>query len=352
MGGMGGMDGMDGMDDGDRRGERRVGRLLVGQHHRADAVGGEHLDEDRVRRAAVDDVRPADAALDGPPAGLHLGPHPGVERRQEARQRGGPDAAHERGPVGPARVQALDVGQDDQLARAEGDRERGCRGVRVDVEHLGRVVDVRGDGRHHGDATGVEQVEHRTGVDLHDVADLADVHLDAVDDDGAPTGLEQAAVLAGQADGVRSVRVEQADQLAGDLTGEDHAHDVHRLGRRHAQTATELADDPEAVEHGVDLRAAAVHDDGTQADLPEEDHVLGERALEVVVDHRVAAVLDDHERPGELLQPGQRLDEHLGLLVGTQVGAGVEDEVLVHGRRGPLAAAVLAHVEYALFSWT
>ena len=31
--------------------------------------------------------------------------------------------------------------------------------------------------------------------------------------------------------------------------------------------------------------------------------------------------------PRELLQPRQRLDQHLGLLLGAQVGAGVEDEL-------------------------
>ena len=51
-------------------------------------------------------------------------------------------------------------------------------------------------------------------------------------------------------------------------------------------------------------------------------------ALEVVVDHGVAAVLDDDERAGEPLQPRQGLDEDLGLLVRAQVRAGVEVEVV------------------------
>jgi hypothetical protein len=89
-----------------------------------------------------------------------------------------------------------------------------------------------------------------------------------------------------------------------------------------------------------------VHDDGPQADLAQEHHVLREGALEVVVDHGVAAVLDDDERPREPLQPGQRLDEDLGLLVREQVRADVEVVVVGGG------AGRLAHEEYALFSWT
>ena len=58
-----------------------------------------------------------------------------------------------------------------------------------------------------------------------------------------------------------------------------------------------------------DLRAAAVHDDRVQAGEPQEHHVLREGPLELVVDHRVAAVLDDDERAAEPLQPRQRLDE-------------------------------------------
>ena len=206
------------------------------------------------------------------------------------------------------------------------------------------VVEVGRDGRDDRDAAGVEQVEHGAGVDLDDVADEADVDGLAVDDRRAPTRLEQAAVLAGQADGVRAVGVEQPDELARDLAGEHHPHDVHRLGRGDAQAAAELRLDAEPVEHRVDLRAAAVHDDRLQADLAQEHHVLRERALEVLVDHGVAAVLHDDERARELLQPRQRLDEHLRLLLGAQVGAGVEDEVASCGVRAVLVDVVVREV--------
>ena len=74
-----------------------------------------------------------------------------------------------------------------------------------------------------------------------------------------------------------------------------------------------------------DLGTAAVDDDRTQTGIPEEGDVLGERALEGVVDHRVAAVLDDDQRAAEPLEPRQRLDEGLRLARGDAQGRGVDD---------------------------
>ncbi len=90
--------------------------------------------------------------------------------------------------------------------------------------------------------------------------------------------------------------------------------------------------DAEPVEMRGDLRAAAVHDDRPQAGVAEEHDVLGERALQRVVDHGVAAELDDDGPSVELLEPRQRLDEDADSL-----------------QRGGMAAA---HVEYAEFSCT
>ena len=79
------------------------------------------------------------------------------------------------------------------------------------------------------------------GFDALDVADEAEVDLLAVDDGAAAAGAEEGRVLAGQAHGDGPVLVEQADELAPDLAGQHHAHDVHGLGRRDAEPALELA---------------------------------------------------------------------------------------------------------------
>ena len=143
-------------------------------------------------------------------------------------------------------------------------------------------------------------------------------------------------VLAGHADGERAVLVEQSDQLALHLSGQHHAYDVHGvLGVVTRRPGLELADEAVPVERGADLRAAAVHDDGLEPGVAQEDDVLGEGGLQLLVDHGVAAELDDDGLAVVPGQPGQRLDEDLGL-----------------GERGVLRACALLMSEYALFSWT
>ena len=101
----------------------------------------------------------------------------------------------ERVAVRPVGVEAGDVGEDHELRRAQGDGERRGRGIRVHVERVTRVVEVGRDARDDRDASGGELIEHRLRVDLDDVADAAEIVLDAVDDDAAPAPAEQAGVL-------------------------------------------------------------------------------------------------------------------------------------------------------------
>jgi hypothetical protein len=163
--------------------------------------------------------------------------------------------------VGPGGIHALDVGEHDELAGLQRDRERGRGGVGVDVEDLAGLVEVGCDRRHHRDPAGREDVEDGGGVDLDDVADQAEVDLLAVDD-GAARAPEEAGVLAGEPDGERAVLVEQADEFAPTWPGEHHPDDVHDLGRGDPQAARNSLVRPEPLEHRPDLRAAAVDDDG------------------------------------------------------------------------------------------
>src|SRR5690606_16033167 len=150
-------------------------------------------------------------AAHGPQARLHLRHHPGLEVGQHEAELAGGDAADDGGAVGPRAVQALDVGEDDELAGAERDGDGGRGGVGVDVEHLGAVGDVGRDGREDWDAAGGEEVLHGRGVHLDDVPDEPDVDRLAVDDGGAAPGPEQAAVLAGDAHRVGGLLVEEGD---------------------------------------------------------------------------------------------------------------------------------------------
>ena len=102
------------------------------------------------------------------------------------------------------------------------------------------AVDVGRDAGDDRDAAGLDQVEDGFGTDVRDLADEAEVDLLAVDDGVGGLGGEQPGVLAGQADGERTVLVDQADELALHLPDEHHPDDVHRLGRGDAQAAAEL----------------------------------------------------------------------------------------------------------------
>ncbi len=61
------------------------------------------------------------------------------------------------------------------------------------------------DGGHHGDAAGVDQVEHGLGAHLGDLADQAEVDLLTVEFQALALGGQQSGVLAGQPDGERTV---------------------------------------------------------------------------------------------------------------------------------------------------
>ena len=105
----------------------------------------------------------------------------------------------------------------------------------------------------------------------------------------------------------------RADELGPHLHGEHLAHDLERLRARDAQPAAELAGDAPTLEFRRDLRPPAVHDDRMHARVAQVDHVLGERALELVVDHGVAAELHHDDLAVETLEPRQGLDEGLRL---------------------------------------
>lgn len=281
---------------------------------------------------AVDDAGRLDPVAYGVQAALHLGDHAAGQIGQQLLQLGGGEAADHVVAVRPVLVQALDVGEDHQRLGVQRCGECGGGGVGVDVVDvvvLGRPRDG-GDDR---DPAVVQQCLDGPGVDGGDLADPADVHGFAVDHQAVLGGGDRVGVLARHADGQRSVLVEQADELPLDLSGQHHADDVHRLGRRDAETGLEFADQALLVELGADLRAAAVHDDGLETGVPQEDDVLGEGGLQLLVDHGVAAELDDDGLAVVAGQPGQRLDEDLRL-----------------GQRGVLPRG--AHELYALFSWT
>lgn len=261
---------------------------------------------------AVDDAGGVHAAPHGVQTALHLGHHARGQLRQELLELRRGETADHLVAVRPVLVEALDVREDHEGFGAQSSSK--CRSRRISIDVVDMVVVLgAGDRRDDRDAAVGEQGLDGARVDLGDLAHPSDVDELSVDLGLVLDCGEGVRVLAGEADGERAVPVEQADQLALDLPGEHHPYDVHGVLGGDAQAGLELADDAVGLEGAADLRAAAVHDDGLQSGVPQEDDVLGEGGLEILVDHGVAAELDDDGPAVVPGQPGQGLDEDLRL---------------------------------------
>jgi len=88
------------------------------------------------------------------------------------------------------------------------------------------------------------------------------------------------------------------------------------LGVGHPHALDELALLADLGQQLLDLRAAAVHDHRLQADQLEQHHVAREALLELLVGHRVAAVLHHDDLAVEAADVGHRLGQDRGLLGG------------------------------------
>ena len=93
---------------------------------------------------------------------------------------------------------------------------------------------------------------------------------------------------------------------------ENHFNHVHGRLVGYTQAFTEFCLYLELVEHLVDLRSAAVHDDGVQAADLEHDHVAGKALRKGRVHHGVAAELHDDDLIVIALQEGQSLRQDAG----------------------------------------
>src|SRR5699024_8850480 len=87
--------------------------------HGADSLGGEDLEQQRMRHPAVDDVGLLHPLLDRLERGGHLRDHPRIEARQELAQLLRADAGDERGRVRPVRIEAGHIGEHDEFVRTQ-----------------------------------------------------------------------------------------------------------------------------------------------------------------------------------------------------------------------------------------
>ena len=138
-------------------------------------------------------------------------------------------------------------------------------------------------------------------------------------------GPDHRAVTPGQAHGLATRLVDQADDVLLHLASQHPFDHLHGLGVGHAHALDELALLAQAVQRVLDLRAAAVHHHRIDAHQLEQHHILGEVGLQFGVGHGVAAVFDDHGLAVELADVGQRLGQDFGFFArrdGTGVGHG------------------------------
>ena len=126
-------------------------------------------------------------------------------------------------------------------------------------------------------------------------------------------GAHQPAVLARNAHRPATGAGDPADDILVDRARQHHLGHFGRGLVGDAQPVDEVALHPQLLEHGADLRAAAVDHDRVDANGLQQHHIFGKVVLQFGVAHRVAAVFHHERASGVALQVGQCLDEGFGL---------------------------------------
>ena len=251
-----------------------------------------------------------DAAPDGVCAVGQLGQHAAADDAvlDQVIRLGDVDAADQGVGLVQAPQNAGDIGQVDQLVRADGAGDgAGCL-IRVDV--VGIELLVHAQRRDDRQVVLLQQVKEDGRIDVRDLADKADI---------LPVGVffldgQKISVLAADADGPDAQLRDHGDQLLADAP-QDHLGDLTGLGVGDAQAVDELRLLAAPGDPAADGLAAAVHDDGLEADQLEQGDVLDNASLQGLIAHGTPAVLDDDDLAVEFLNIGQRLDQDLCLLL-------------------------------------
>ena len=119
-------------------------------------------------------------------------------------------------------------------------------------------------------------------------------------------GLQQEGILAVEADSRSTLQIQVADDGGIYLAGENHLGNLYSLLVSDTETGYELRLLAHLLQHAGDVRAAAVDDDRTDADIFHEGNVLHDHLLQFVAYHGIAAVLDDYRLAGKLLNVRER----------------------------------------------
>ena len=150
--------------------------------HGTDTGIGQQLQQQRVRRGAVDDMGAEHASGQGIDGGTKLGDHAlvdlaAVEHLVDLVER---QVGDERILIAKVLVQAVDVGQEDRLVRMECRRNGAGGGIGVDIEEA--AVLPRRNRSDHGNVLAVEQALDIVGVDVRDFAHAAELGVERLGD--------------------------------------------------------------------------------------------------------------------------------------------------------------------------
>src|SRR5690606_34905648 len=231
-------------------------RLLIGDQG-ANAGIGEDLQQYRVGHPPIDDDGTTHAALHRIQRTADLRQHAAIDgavSNQLIDLGGGQAGEHLACLV----HQASDVGQQHELLGAQGLGDLAGHQVGIDV--VGGAVVADADGRDHRDEIIRDQPVDQLDVDLTDFPHLPHVNdLRLVGAGRAAGDLElarpvQVGVLAGQAQGLAAVLVDQVGNVLVHLATEDHLHHIHGRAVGHAHAFYELAVDVQPLEQVGNLR--------------------------------------------------------------------------------------------------
>ena len=234
--------------------------------------------------AAIDDDGLVDALVDGVGHALDLGQH--TARNDAcglvALDFGDFDLRDQRGFIVLIVEQTNDIRHADEFfcVQGNGNFSRG----RVCVDVVGDAVVVHADGGNDRDEAVGQQVVDQRRVDLFNFADIAQIHIRFA------LAHDHVAVHAAQAD---AAAFEQRDQVFVDLPGQHLLDNAHGFFIGVAQTVHKFGFLPHALEHLVDGRPAAVYQHDPHTQQRQRDQVVHDGQFQFIVDHGIAAVLDN-----------------------------------------------------------
>ena len=280
---------------------------------RADALVRENFQQQRVRRAPVDEVHAPDAALERLHGGIDFRNHAGGNHAGFFQFRHFVNAQRRNERVGIFRVgeQPGNVGHEDEASRLE--RARDGAGGGVGVRVVGPIFVVEGNRRNDGNFSLVERLFDDFRFYGFDVSHEAEVDGISV----FVAGFELFAdvdEVAGHAYGNASALFDESADVGVDFVVERVFDDLDRLLVRHADAVAPLRLDGGLFHRARDRFPAAVDDDDLDADRAEENDVGRDSFPRggIFGIHEAAAVFDDEDGVVEALDVRERFQQDAG----------------------------------------